>query len=527
MHNYPTEKTEVEKELNKKGISLSDDFINISSKATLVCNICGFHWQARVLDVLKQTGCPRCSNRYSPSPEEFSLWMINNHPEISLLSDYHKSNEPVSCQCNICKTIWNPRPADIKKGQGCPKCGRKKASSSRINYAKVNSFDKFCKHRNDITFLEEYRGSQVSILCKCNICGHTWKVQPISILQGHGCPNCAKNSTSFMEQFLYHSFCVALGKTNVLTRNRDIIGKELDIVLPSVNYAIEIGAWNWHKDHFENDIKKLQLCKIKNIQLLVIYDSFHEKNKPFSEALTFPYDLASEKDHLSLKTIVNNILTNLNIGKLITENEFAIIESAASLTSKKTNTDTFKLIMLEINKNILIQGPYISNNVPIECKCLVCNFVWNARPSDLKKGHGCPKCASVYNGIKHRIQPQEFESWLKENKPTIELIEAYQTATTPIKVKCKICGCIWSPKPSSLKAGSGCPQCGGTRKQSHQEFSEWLAIHRPNFMIVEGHYFNNKSRIHFMCKKCMYIWESSPNMIKNKRAKGCPRCHEV
>jgi len=91
-HKYPTEIKDVEEVLLKRRIVITKGFTNISSKATLQCTVCGHEWEARVLDVMKRTGCPKCSKRYSPTAKEFREWMNKERPEIRLLSDYVKSS---------------------------------------------------------------------------------------------------------------------------------------------------------------------------------------------------------------------------------------------------------------------------------------------------------------------------------------------------------------------------------------------------------------------------------------------------
>ena len=41
---------------------------------------------------------------------------------------------------------------------------------------------------------------------------------------------------------------------------------------------------------------------------------------------------------------------------------------------------------------IKILGRYSKSQIPIDCECTVCNFQWNARPSTLLYGIGCPQC---------------------------------------------------------------------------------------------------------------------------------------
>ena len=58
-----------------------------------------------------------------------------------------------------------------------------------------------------ITFLDEYKGRDNKISCKCKKCENIWLAMPRNLLHGTGCPNCAraclknKNCTKRMLHF--------------------------------------------------------------------------------------------------------------------------------------------------------------------------------------------------------------------------------------------------------------------------------------------------------------------------------------
>ena len=58
--------------------------------------------------------------------------------------------------------------------------------------------------------------------------------------------------------------------------------------------------------------------------------------------------------------------------------------------------NTYIKDLLEINPNIEVLGKYINSQTQIEHKCLIHNYVWNARPNDLLRGKGCPICKASH-----------------------------------------------------------------------------------------------------------------------------------
>lgn len=93
-------------------------------------------------------------------------------------------------------------------------------------------------------------------------------------------PNFRRGSSSFGEQEL----CLWLASKipyNIITNNRKLIGKELDIYIPDIKIAIEFNGIYWHSEKMFNkkgiDAKnyhrnKTELCEIHDIQLLQFFE---------------------------------------------------------------------------------------------------------------------------------------------------------------------------------------------------------------------------------------------------------------
>ncbi len=63
-------------------------------------------------------------------------------------------------------------------------------------------------------------------------------------------------------------------KKNVLSRDRLIIGQEIDIYLTDFKIGIEVGGWYWHKSRVIKDAEKYNLCRQRGIRLITIYEGF-------------------------------------------------------------------------------------------------------------------------------------------------------------------------------------------------------------------------------------------------------------
>ena len=75
------------------------------------------------------------------------------------------------------------------RGTGCSKCfGRNKTT------------EEFCEQMHqvnpDIEILGEYINNRTGVSCRCTVCGKEWSPTPNSLLDGHGCSDCANRKRS-------------------------------------------------------------------------------------------------------------------------------------------------------------------------------------------------------------------------------------------------------------------------------------------------------------------------------------------
>ena len=59
---------------------------------------------------------------------------------------------------------------------------------------------------------------------------------------------------------------------------------------------------------------------------------------------------------------------------------------------KRKDPELFKIELRMINPNIELTDRYVKSSQKVGCRCLICGYEWNALPSNLLKGKGCPVC---------------------------------------------------------------------------------------------------------------------------------------
>ena len=192
---------------------------------------------------------------------------------------------------------------------------------------------------------------------------------------------------------------------------------------------------------------------------------------------------------------------------------------------KKTHEE-FITELSQINPNIEILGTYVNNQTKIKCKCKLDGYEWEARPSHLLRGKGCPICGRKKISEQKRKTHNQFLQELQEINTDIEILGTYVNSKTKIKCKCRIDGHIWEPVAGSLLSGYGCPICGRestikSHTKTHDQFLQELQEVNPNIEVL-GTYKNANTKIKCRCKIDGHEWKVVPSSLL--RGCGCPKC---
>lgn len=197
-----------------------------------------------------------------------------------------------------------------------------------------------------------------------------------------------------------------------------------------------------------------------------------------------------------------------------------------NMPRKKTNEE-FINELRTINPKIEVLDYYINSDTKIKVKCLDCSNEWDARPSDLLRGHGCMNCAAKKRVVSRTKSYEEFCAELQSVNPNITIQGEYINTHTYVAYKCKVCGFEGFAKPYSLLQGHGCPECYKNNprekcRKPAKQFIEELAFVNNSIVAIEKYSKSNK-RIRVQCKNCNHVWSATPNALL--RGAGCPMCH--
>lgn len=132
-----------------------------------------------------------------------------------------------------------------------------------------------------------------------------------------------------------------------------------------------------------------------------------------------------------------------------------------------------------INPTIKVLGDYKNNRTKINHQCLICGYIWDADPSHILQGGGCPKCAIKRNSDAQRMTHLEYLHRLNNQNIQVTPLEHYVNNVTNILHKCNKCGYEWKVRPANILSGYGCPHCSMSKGEII--ISDYLKLHNITF----------------------------------------------
>lgn len=263
------------REFMQKGnpkVELLGQYVNQKTTIPAKCKTCGYEWNAWPDSLLRGSGCKKCAGNLRKTTNDFIEEMIVINPNIKVLGEYQSNHIHIEVECKVCGHKWMAMPSNLLRNYGCPNC------NGGVKQTKEQFESRMEKIHPDIDVISDYKNMFLPVKLKCCRCGNIWETAPNTLVNGQrsGCPACAHNQTSFLEQVIYEACRRSFGEEYVISRDRRLIGSELDIVVLDKNkrpiYAIEPGSWTLHKSKAKIDNDKIIQCDKVGIKLLIIYD---------------------------------------------------------------------------------------------------------------------------------------------------------------------------------------------------------------------------------------------------------------
>lgn len=142
---------------------------------------------------------------------------------------------------------------------------------------------------------------------------------------------------------------------------------------------------------------------------------------------------------------------------------------------------THEEFILELKKvhgdEYVLLSKYERMNKKVLIKHSKCGYQWEALPSNILKGHGCPKC-----GHSIRLTPEEFLVKFNEaSNGEYILLSTYEKHDVKIKVRHEMCKYEYMVKPHNFLSGFRCPKC--SKSKGEKRIYDLLNKLNVNFQI--------------------------------------------
>ena len=297
------------------------------------------------------------------------------------------------------------------------------------------------------------------------------------------CPICnSQRLTSFGEQAIFYyikkSFPDALNRYNELFST----SMELDIYIPSLKYAIEYDGAHWHQtdDEYKRELKKYRFCKNNGIFLCRVKEKSQKKWEDVGDKIYY-LKKVKRTDFSELEQVICYILHDINsalpidINIIRDKNEIQgyLYEIKHSLSEERS--DVAKKWNYEKNKNLTPNMFSIGSNEIVWWKCPNCGHEWKSSINSMTREgrQGCSVCSRSKRGEAFTKSKVKKVGSLAETMP--ELAKEWHPTKngdmTPYNITagrfksvwwlCQKCGYEWQASPNNRKKGVGCPCCSG------------------------------------------------------------------
>ncbi|HDR4448763.1 TPA: hypothetical protein QCQ08_001369 [Bacillus cereus] len=161
---------------------------------------------------------------------------------------------------------------------------------------------------------------------------------------------------------------------------------------------------------------------------------------------------------------------------------------------------------------------YINMSTPLKWKCSK-GHIWEARPSGISTGYGCPECSN-----RKKLTINDMKAFA-ESRGGKCLSAKYKTNKMPLTWMCSE-GHTWEARPDNVKnQAHWCPKCRIGKKGNNVKLTieemQHIAEERGG-KCLSSTYINSATKLEWQCQKG-HIWEAKPGHIKNSKS-WCPEC---
>ena len=326
-------------------------------------------------------------------------------------------------------------------------------------------------------------GSSAKVWWKCPV-GHEYQATIRD--RGPGgtkCPICRRRkTTSFPEQAIFYYvkkvFSDALNRYGECFEN----SMEFDVFIPSLNTAIEYDGAAWHKseEQYEREVKKWKFCQDHQIRLIRIKEL---NNLNWNDTADKTFQIPKFKRHnpQHLESIIEKLFEYLNVANRpvidIEKDRNGILSYVCKIENSLAEIRPDVAAKWNHRKNQTLKPEMfsVSSNEKVWWFCSECGHEWESSINSMTREgrYGCPICARAVSGqtfIKGVVSkvgslaetmPDLVKQWHPTKNGSLTPSDVTAGRFQPVWWLCDKCGYEWQSSPNNRKKGVGCPCCSG------------------------------------------------------------------
>lgn len=407
---------------NSKIVPL-EPYVDNRTKILVRCGECGYKWKAAPGAILDNPNrCPRCwENRRGlslvKSNEEFLAELAEVNPFVTPLEPYVRSKWKIRCRCEICGHEWLVSPNELLRGNGCPCCNH-----SQTSYVEQCVFLAFQARLEDGSVLSRDRvaiGSELDVYVpekSLAVEYGAWHWHRNRIDRDRKKADmCESRGIRLIE--IYDAFpedearpygmeCLTFRSPLSLTRNRKELHALLNLLLECADLPalstdefakVSAQAHRHSRKKTPEDFIAELTAVTNTIEVLGEYRGRDCKIKVRCKTCGHEWSASA-----------GNLLSGYGCPNCKAINH--------SLRSRKTHEQFVQELSLS-NPSVEVIGRYITNKKKVLVRGKNCGHEWQANPTHLLNGSGCPVCAGRYQGVVVCLETgEEYENFSQAAK---------------------------------------------------------------------------------------------------------------
>ena len=554
-------------------ISVLGKYVDNATKIEVKCNNCGRIWNAVPTKLIVPYQCPLCEKQ-----KAFNAFLEEH--DYTAIDSYHDNLSGINIQCKKCHYRFDVIPKLLKRDPHCPKCFEKRLQRK---WTHDNLVAELQTRNPQILPLEKSHGYDTKISCRCRICGYVFQHSPHQLLKGRGCPRCNGHHNWTSEEFYKR---VAEVAPKIFVEGFTKIKSKVNCTCCDCGYKWTPQAYDLlngksgcprchgraplnfaqFKEEFELSHSSIEILD-SNAKYTTTMIQCHCKkcgniwktNVSRLRAGNGCINCSHSATSFMEQAILQSLRIRLGERAVLSRNKSAIgKELDIYIPSKKIafepgswffhrnkqDKDSMKRQLCMINgiRLITIYDNYIEPIEPFLYDCLVfCHDLGDKKNrKELKvlidqlfeicdispaiNKNEWKEIQNYANEHSMRQSSEEIISNIRKVNPDIIFIDKPSRAHEKVLCRCIRCGYEWHATSANLKRGVGCPQCGGTKKLTQNEFESKLQNTNPNMYALEP-YKHITHPILFQCNECGHEWKQRPRVMLRKGSM-CPVCRK-